>query len=105
MRYLTAVVYSLLFAGLAWAQPSPVAEKKAEKETRYPRMDGEGRSRQQGEGRCSDEEAGRTSESQELRGSREDGGFHSEVDWRETVKPEQRRIGAAATSEEKLEKQ
>jgi len=28
MRNLTGVVCSLLFAGLAWAQPSPVAEKK-----------------------------------------------------------------------------
>ena len=43
MRNLTVVVCSVLFAGLAWAQPSPVAEKKpatpeslkAEKETRY----------------------------------------------------------------------
>jgi hypothetical protein len=28
MRHLTVVVCSVLFAGLAWAQPSPVAEKK-----------------------------------------------------------------------------
>jgi hypothetical protein len=28
MRNLTVVVCSLLFSGLAWAQPSPVAEKK-----------------------------------------------------------------------------
>jgi hypothetical protein len=28
MRNLTVVVCSVLFAGLAWAQPSPVAEKK-----------------------------------------------------------------------------
>ena len=28
MRNLTGVVYSALFAGLAWAQPSPVAEKE-----------------------------------------------------------------------------
>ena len=43
MRNLTAVVCSVLFASLAWAQPSPVADKKpatpeaskAEKETRY----------------------------------------------------------------------
>ena len=28
MRKLTVVVCSVLFAGLAWAQPSPVAEKK-----------------------------------------------------------------------------
>ncbi len=43
MRNLTVVVCSVLFASIAWAQPSPVAEKKpatpeslkAEKETRY----------------------------------------------------------------------
>ena len=29
MRRLTVVVCSVLFAGLAWAQPSPVAEKKS----------------------------------------------------------------------------
>ena len=29
MRNLTMVVCSVLFAGLAWGQPSPVAEKKA----------------------------------------------------------------------------
>ena len=28
MRNPTVVVYSVLFTGLAWAQPSPVAEKK-----------------------------------------------------------------------------
>jgi len=28
MRNLTVVMCSVLFAGLAWAQPSPVAEKK-----------------------------------------------------------------------------
>ena len=28
MRNLIVVVWSVLFAGLAWAQPSPVAEKK-----------------------------------------------------------------------------
>jgi len=28
MRNLTVVVYSVLFAGLAWAQPSPVADNK-----------------------------------------------------------------------------
>ena len=28
MRSLTVVVCSILFAGLAWAQPSPAAEKK-----------------------------------------------------------------------------
>ena len=28
MRTPTAVIFSVLFAGLAWAQPSPVAEKK-----------------------------------------------------------------------------
>ena len=28
MRNLTVLVCSVLFAGLAWAQPSPVAEKK-----------------------------------------------------------------------------
>ena len=29
MRNLTVVVCTVLFAGLAWAQPSPVAEKKS----------------------------------------------------------------------------
>ena len=29
MCRITAIVCSVLFAGLAWAQPSPVAEKKA----------------------------------------------------------------------------